>query len=77
MRNLDQIIEKLLELRDAYDDQGFPEMHDNIHVQIISIDYDQDQDDENLINELNQLVDQLDSHLNYVKNLPDFNWIFG
>lgn len=77
MRNLDEIIEKFIELKDEFEDYGYGEIHDNIYAQLMGIDYENDKDDEALIRDLNELVDQLESHLYYITNTPDFNWIFG
>lgn len=76
MRTLDQIISKLRVLRDEYDDQGYGDVHDQIQYQIEGA-YEEDENDEALIGELNELVDQLESHLDYIKNKPEFNWIYG
>lgn len=79
MRTLDQIIRKLHDLKDEYDDQGYGDIHDQIYYQIEGAreDYHMNEKDESLLKELNELVDQLESHLNYIKNKPEFNWIFG
>lgn len=79
MRTLDQITKKLRELRDEYDAYGYGETHDLIHYQLEGIysDYDEAENDEVLIKRLNDLTDQLESHLYYITNLPEFDWIFG
>ena len=79
MRTLDQIIRKLRQLQNEYIDQGYGDIHDQIYYQIVGAydEYEENENDESLLKELNELVDQLESHLNYIKNKPEFNWIFG
>ena len=79
MRNLEEIVKKFKELRDEYDDYGYGDIHDLIHYQLEGIydDYDENEQDEKLLKDLNELVDQLESHLYYITNKPEFKWIFG
>ena len=79
MRTLEEIVKKFRELRDEYDEYGYGDIHDQIHYQLEGIfdDYDETEQDEALMRNLNELVDQLESHLYYITNLPDFNWIYG
>ena len=77
MRTLDEIERRLWELKDdsvEYDE----DIHDDIYYQLVGLSegYD-DENDEALMRDLNELVDQLEAHINYLKNKPKFNWIFG
>ena len=77
MRTLDEIERKLWELKDdsvEYDE----DIHDDIYYQLVGLSegYD-DENDEALMRDLNELVDQLEAHMKYLKNKPKFNWIFG
>ena len=75
MRTLEQIIDKLYEIKDEYQDYGYGEIHDEIYYQIKgALEYDMD---EALIKQLDELTEQLESHLYYITNTPEFNWIFG
>jgi hypothetical protein len=77
MRTLDEIERKLWELKDEYVDYD-EDIFDNIYYQLCGLaeGYD-DESDEALMRDLNELVDQLQTHLDYLKKKPDFNWIFG
>lgn len=77
MRTVDQLIDKLRDIKDGYQECGYGELHDEIYYQIKgAIDY-KDMMDDDLIKQLDDLTDHLESHLNYVKNEPEFNWVFG
>ena len=72
MRTLDEIERKLWELKDdsvEYDE----DIHDDIYYQLVGLSegYD-DENDEALMRDLNELVDQLEAHMNYLKNKPKF-----
>jgi dissimilatory sulfite reductase (desulfoviridin) alpha/beta subunit len=79
MRNLETIVKDLRRIRDEYDEYGYGDIHDQIHYQLEGIfdDYDEAEQDEALIRNLNVLVEQLEAHLYYITNLPEFNWIYG
>lgn len=83
MRTLEQIIEQLNKLQNAFDYLGEDEIHDQIYYQISGIfdEYELNETDENLITELNLLVDQLERYYIAITAGPskvaDFNWIFG
>ena len=79
MRTLEQIIERFNELKDEYDEYGYGDVHDQIYYQVCGAleDYEENEKDEALLKDLNELVDQLESHLYYITNLPDFKWIYG
>lgn len=83
MRTIEEIIEQLNKLQNAFDHLGEDEIHDQIYYQISGFfaDYDLNETDENLIAELNTLVDQLERYYIAITSGPskvaDFNWIFG
>lgn len=73
MRTLNQIVDRLWELKDEFVEYD-GEIHDNIYYQLEGI-AESDDDDEALIKDLNELVDQLEKYLEALKT--NFNWIFG
>ena len=81
MRTLEQIIERFNELKDEYDEMGnfFGDIHDHIHWQTCGVveNYGANEKDKDLLQDLNELIDQLESHLNNISNSPDFKWIYG
>jgi hypothetical protein len=81
MRTLEQIIEKFNELKDEYYEMGnsFRDIHDYIYGQTCGVleNYAANEKDEDLLQDLNELVDQLESHLDRISNSPDFKWIYG
>lgn len=75
MRTLNQIVKRLVELKNEFTEYD-EDIHDNIYYQLRGI-AESDEDDEALIRDLNELVDQLEKHLDNLKHTPNFNWIFG
>jgi hypothetical protein len=78
MRTLNQIVNKLWELKDEFVEYDADDVHDNIYYQLLGIAETKDvEDDEALMKDLNDLVDQLEKYLESLKTTPNFNWIFA
>lgn len=77
MRSKEEIYDKLREIRDTYEEYGYHDTHDFVHYQVKGMAEDWDEIDEDLQRKLDNLVDELESHLYYITNEPDINWIYG
>jgi hypothetical protein len=78
MRTLNQIVNKLWELKDEFVEYDADDVHDNIYYQLLGIAETEDiEDDEALMKELDELVTELEKYLESLKSTPNFNWIFA
>jgi hypothetical protein len=79
MRNLKQVVDRLYELKDEFQDLGEGYLHDDIYIQIKGIldDYDLNEEDESLLVELNQMVNELEKYAKALERFSNIKWIFG
>jgi hypothetical protein len=77
MRSKEEIYNKLREFRDTYDEYGYHDLHDQVYYQISGMNEDWDEMDEDLQRKLSNLVDEIESHIYFITNEPDVNWIYG
>lgn len=77
MRSKYEIRNKLVEIRDTYEEYGYHDTHDMVHYQVTGLDEYWEEVDDDLLRQLNVLVDELESHLYFITNEPEINWIYG
>ena len=76
-RSKDNIYNTLRKFRDQFDDLGEPEIHDMCQYQIEGLAENWDDLDRGTHEELSELVDNLELHLEWLRVQPKLNWIYG